>query len=164
MKNLAQICPLKSKLPGIFQRFNAINRSSEMLKAVEFLQISIKLKIFKTLYESQTAICQKGIVQRINFRYVALSFIFWSKFCVQGLFYDIFAGVILKFSLVGQPWWLTILLRILSSLQEKSFIRSCTVAWEKCNIKLIPFLVQENSKLILENIKKINLTLIQKLF
>ena len=34
-----------------------------MLKTVEFLQISIKLKIFKTLYEPQTAICQKGIIQ-----------------------------------------------------------------------------------------------------
>ena len=34
-----------------------------MLKTVESLQISIKFKIFKTLYEPQTAICQKGIFQ-----------------------------------------------------------------------------------------------------
>ena len=31
-----------------------------MLKTVESLQISIKFKIFKTLYEPQTAICQKS--------------------------------------------------------------------------------------------------------
>ena len=63
MRNFAKILPLKSKLPGKFQRFNAINRSIEMLKIVEFPKISIKLKNFKTLYESQTAICLKRIVQ-----------------------------------------------------------------------------------------------------
>ena len=44
----------KSKLYGKFQRFNAINGSVEMLKIVEFLKISIKMKNCKTFYEAQT--------------------------------------------------------------------------------------------------------------
>ena len=42
MRNVAAILPLKSKLSGKFQRFNAINRCIEMLKIVEFSKISIK--------------------------------------------------------------------------------------------------------------------------
>ena len=42
MGNVAAIVPLKSKLSGKFQRFNAINRCIEMLKIVEFSKISIK--------------------------------------------------------------------------------------------------------------------------
>ena len=42
MRNVAAIVPLKSKLSGKFQRFNAINRCIEMLKIVEFSKISIK--------------------------------------------------------------------------------------------------------------------------
>ena len=36
MRNLVTILPLKSKLPGKFQRFNATDRSIKMLKIVEF--------------------------------------------------------------------------------------------------------------------------------
>ena len=44
MRNEAAILPLKSKLSGKFQRFNAINRCIEMLKLVEFSKISIEIK------------------------------------------------------------------------------------------------------------------------
>ena len=44
MRNEAAILPLKSKLSGKFQRFNAINRCIEMLKLVEFSKISVEIK------------------------------------------------------------------------------------------------------------------------
>ena len=44
MRIEAAILPLKSKLSGKFQRFNAINRCIEMLKLVEFSKISIEIK------------------------------------------------------------------------------------------------------------------------
>ena len=44
----------KSKLYGKFQRFHVIYGSVEMLKIVEFLKISIKMKNCKTFYEAQT--------------------------------------------------------------------------------------------------------------
>ena len=47
MRNVASVLPLKSKLSGKFQRFNAINRCIEMLKIVKFSKISIKIKIVK---------------------------------------------------------------------------------------------------------------------
>ena len=46
------VLPLKSKLSGKFQRFNAINRSIEMLKIVEFSKISIKMKNCKPFCEA----------------------------------------------------------------------------------------------------------------
>ena len=39
MRNLATLLPLKSKLPGKFERFNAIDGSIKMLKIVEFQKI-----------------------------------------------------------------------------------------------------------------------------
>ena len=46
MRNVAKILPLKSKLSGKFQRFNAIDRSIEMLQNSfqKFSKISIKIK------------------------------------------------------------------------------------------------------------------------
>ena len=44
MRNLATILPLKSKLPGKLQHFNAIAGSAEMLKVVEFPKVPIKMK------------------------------------------------------------------------------------------------------------------------
>ena len=55
MRNVVPILPLKSKLSGKFQRFNAINRSIEMLKIVEFSKISIKIKNCKSFCKAQTA-------------------------------------------------------------------------------------------------------------
>ena len=68
MTNLA---PLKSNLPGKFQRFNAIVWSIKkkkvekvkMRKNVKFPKISIKVKNCKTFYEAQTASCLKEIIQ-----------------------------------------------------------------------------------------------------
>ena len=54
MRNVAPILPLKSKLSGKFQRFNAINRCIEMLKIVEFSKISIKIQNCKTFCKAQT--------------------------------------------------------------------------------------------------------------
>ena len=45
----------KSKLYGKFQRFNAIDGSIELLKMVEYLKMSTKMKNCKTFYEAQTA-------------------------------------------------------------------------------------------------------------
>ena len=39
MRNLATILPLKSQFSAKFQRFNAIDKSIEMLKKVEFSKI-----------------------------------------------------------------------------------------------------------------------------
>ena len=63
MRNVAPILPLKSKLSGKFQRFNAIYRSIEMLKIVEFSKISIKMKNYKIFCKSQTAKRLKKFVQ-----------------------------------------------------------------------------------------------------
>ena len=63
MRNIAAILPLKSKLPGKFERFNAINRCIEMLKIVEFSKISIKIKNCKTFCKAQTANCFKKLIQ-----------------------------------------------------------------------------------------------------
>ena len=52
MRNLARILPLKSKLSGKFQRFNAIK--------YEFPKISIKMINCKAFYKAQTASCLKG--------------------------------------------------------------------------------------------------------
>ena len=57
------VLPLKSKLSGKFQRFNAINRSIEMLKIVEFSKISIKIKNCKTFCKAQTANRLKKFIQ-----------------------------------------------------------------------------------------------------
>ena len=46
MRNLATILPLKSKLSGKFERFNAIGGSIEMLKNSWISKFSIKMKIF----------------------------------------------------------------------------------------------------------------------
>ena len=62
MRNVAPISPLKSKLSGKFQRFNAIYRSIEMLKIVEFSKISIKMKNYKTFCKVQTASHLKEII------------------------------------------------------------------------------------------------------
>ena len=48
-------CNHKSKLYGKFQRFDAIDGSTERLKMVKFAKISIKMKNCKTFYEAQTA-------------------------------------------------------------------------------------------------------------
>ena len=48
MRNLAKILPLKFKLSGKLQCFNTIYGSIEMLKIVEFLKLSIKIKNCET--------------------------------------------------------------------------------------------------------------------
>ena len=63
MRNVALILPLKSKLSGKFQRFNAINRSIKMLKIVEFSKISIEMKSCKTFCKAQTANRLKKYIQ-----------------------------------------------------------------------------------------------------
>ena len=63
MRNIAAILPLKSKLPGKFERFNAINRCIEMLKIDEFSKISIKIKNCKTFCKAQTANRLKKFIQ-----------------------------------------------------------------------------------------------------
>ena len=56
MRNVATILPLKSKLSRKFQRFSGTDGSIEMLKKiVEFPNISIKMKYFKTFCEAQIA-------------------------------------------------------------------------------------------------------------
>ena len=62
MRNLATISPLKSKLSGKFQRFNAIDGSIEMLKKIKFPRISIKIKDCEIIYEAQTN-CLREIIQ-----------------------------------------------------------------------------------------------------
>ena len=63
MRNVFAILPLKSKLSGKIQRLNAINRSIEMLKIVEFSKISIKTKNCKTCRKVQTANRLKKFIQ-----------------------------------------------------------------------------------------------------
>ena len=63
MRNLVTVLPLKSKLPGKFQRFNAIEEGSKCWQIVGFQKISIKIKNCKTFYEAQTASCFKEIIQ-----------------------------------------------------------------------------------------------------
>ena len=65
MKNFVAILPLKSKLSGKSQRFNAIaiDRSIKMLKIVEFSKTSIKTKNCKIFYKPQTASPLKEIIQ-----------------------------------------------------------------------------------------------------
>ena len=65
LRNVAPVLPLKSKLSGKFQRFNAINRSIEMLKIVEFSKISIKkkLKNCKIFCKAQAANHLKKFIQ-----------------------------------------------------------------------------------------------------
>ena len=65
MGNVAAILPLKYKLSGKFKRFIAINRSTEMLKIVEFSKISIKTKKCKTFSKAQTANCLKKFIQSL---------------------------------------------------------------------------------------------------
>ena len=63
MRNLVTVLPLKSKLPGKFQRFNAIEEGSKCWQIVGFQKISIKIKNCKIFYEAQTASCFKEIIQ-----------------------------------------------------------------------------------------------------
>ena len=63
MKYIAIILPLKSKLSGKFQRFNAKEEVSKCGKIVEFPKISIKMKNWKTFYEAKTASHLKKIIQ-----------------------------------------------------------------------------------------------------
>ena len=58
MRHLATILPLMSKLPGKFQRFNAIDKSIEMLT-----KISIKMKNCKLFCKTQIASHLKEIIQ-----------------------------------------------------------------------------------------------------
>ena len=60
---MATILPLKSKLYENFQRFNAIDRSIEMLKIIEFSKITIKIKNCKTFCKAQTVSRLKEIIQ-----------------------------------------------------------------------------------------------------
>ena len=62
-RNLVAMLPLKSKLSGKFQRFNAIDKSIEMLKIVEFSKISIKMKSCKIFCKAQTVSHLKEIIQ-----------------------------------------------------------------------------------------------------
>ena len=55
MRNLTPMFPLKSKLSGKFQRFNAI--------IIEAPKISTKMKIYKIFCEAQTASHLKEIIQ-----------------------------------------------------------------------------------------------------
>ena len=61
--NLVRILPLKSKLSGKFQRFNAVDGSIKMLKIAEFSKISIKTKNCKIFYKAQTTSRLKEIIQ-----------------------------------------------------------------------------------------------------
>ena len=61
MRNLVTILPLKFKLSGKFQRFNAIERSIEMLKNSWISKKSIKMKNCKTFYKAQTVSLKKTI-------------------------------------------------------------------------------------------------------
>ena len=63
MRNLVTILPLKSKLSGKYQRFNAIDRSIKMLKIIQFSKTSIKTENCKTFYKAQTASHLKEIIQ-----------------------------------------------------------------------------------------------------
>ena len=58
MRNLATILPLMSKLLGKFQRFNAIDKSIEMLT-----KISIKMENCKLFCKTQTASHLNEIIQ-----------------------------------------------------------------------------------------------------
>ena len=49
MRDLSTVLPLKSNLPGKFQRFSAIDGSIEMLKIVEFQKTLFKMKNFKNI-------------------------------------------------------------------------------------------------------------------
>ena len=59
-RNLATIALLESKLCVKFQRFNAIDRSIEILKS------NWISKNFKTFYEFQTTICLKKIIRPLH--------------------------------------------------------------------------------------------------
>ena len=63
IRNLATILPLKSKLSGKLQCFNAIDGSIKCWKILEFIKISIKMKNCKTFYEAQTASCFKEVTE-----------------------------------------------------------------------------------------------------
>ena len=66
MRNLATFLPLKSKLSGKFQRFNAIDEVIEVLKNwifQKFQKISIKMKNCKTFYEAQISSHVTRIIQ-----------------------------------------------------------------------------------------------------
>ena len=63
MRNLATILPLKFKLSGKFQRFNAIDGSIDILKNSRISKKSIKMKNCKTFYEAQTASRLKKTIQ-----------------------------------------------------------------------------------------------------
>ena len=65
MRNLAIILPLKSELSGKFQRFNAIDKSINILKN-SWISKNFdycKMKNFKTFYENQSASLLKEIIQ-----------------------------------------------------------------------------------------------------
>ena len=66
-KNLPAKLPLKSKLSGKFQRFNAFDGGIEMLTNPWTSKILIKMNNLripqKIFYQSQIAICLKEIIQ-----------------------------------------------------------------------------------------------------
>ena len=64
MKNLAIISPLtlKSKLSGKFQRFSAIDGSSENADSWRSKKFQLKWKIKKEVHEAQTASKSKEII------------------------------------------------------------------------------------------------------
>ena len=68
MRNVATILPLKSKLYEKFQRFNAIDRSIEMPKIIEFSKITMKMINCKAFCNAQTASRLKEIFQPPPFR------------------------------------------------------------------------------------------------
>ena len=63
MRIVVPILHLMSKLSGKCQRFNAINRSIEMLKIVEFSKFSIKMKNCKTFCKANTVNRLKKFIQ-----------------------------------------------------------------------------------------------------
>ena len=63
IRNLATVSPLKYRLSGKFQRFNAKDGRSKCWKIVEFPKISIKMKNCKTFYGVQTMNHLKEIIQ-----------------------------------------------------------------------------------------------------
>ena len=83
MRHLAATLPLKSILSGNFQRFDAMDRSIEMLKIVEFSKVSIKMKNYKTFCKAETASRLKKIIQPVleNVWSFLLVFIGSETFC-----------------------------------------------------------------------------------
>ena len=86
-RNLATVLPLKSKLSGTFQHFNAIDGVSKCWQIVKFPKISIKMKNCKTFYETQTAATLRKLFRlpanpphQIKSYYVFGTNIFWRRY------------------------------------------------------------------------------------